>query len=166
MPVTPFHFGPGLLLHAMAPRRVSFMAFCASNVAIDVESLVNLVRGHDPVHAFFHSFVGATLAGVATAGLVLASRQAGRGLRLPNLFGWLDLSPVAIAVGALLGAWSHVLLDGMMHADLRPFLPFGDANPLLHTLSLGALHLGCLAAGAAGALLLAWRQWRRRGALP
>lgn len=162
MPVTPFHFGPGLLLHAMAPRRVSFMAFCASNVAIDVESLVNLVRGHDPVHAFFHSFVGATLAGAATAAAMLASRQVGRGLRLPNLYGWLDLSSAAIAVGALLGAWSHVLLDGVMHADLRPFLPFdGDSNPFLNFVSLGALHLGCVAAGGAGLLLLAWRQWRR-----
>ena len=167
MPVTPFHFGPGLLLHAMAPRRVSFMAFCASNGLIDVESLVNLVRGHDPVHAFFHSFAGATRAGVAAAGLMLASRQAGRRLRLPNPFGWLELSFGAIVVGALLGAWSHVLLDGVMHSDLRPFLPFdGDANPFLHFVSLGALHLGCVAAGGAGALLLGWRHWRTGGLLP
>ena len=162
MPVTPFHFGPGLLLHAIAPRRVSFMAFCAANVAIDVESLVNLVRGIDPVHAFFHSVVGATLAGVATAAAMLGAWVLGRRLRLPNLFGWLDLTPAAIAAGSLLGAWSHVVLDAIMHPDLRPFAPFDPANPLLHAVSLGLLHGGCVAAAGLGMLLLALRRLRDR----
>jgi hypothetical protein len=162
MPVTPFHFGAGLLLHAMAPRRISFMAFCAANVAIDVESLVNLVRGHDPVHAFFHSAIGATLAGAGTAGLMLAAVGIGRRWRLPDLFQWLRLEPPAIVAGSMLGAWTHVLLDGVMHPDLRPLAPFSEANPLLHLVSLGVLHLGCVAAAAVGALLLAWRQWRSR----
>ena len=49
MPFTPFHFGPGAALHALAPRHVSFMAFCGTNVLIDVESLVNLVTGRRAV---------------------------------------------------------------------------------------------------------------------
>jgi hypothetical protein len=67
MPITPFHFGPGALLHAMAPRHVSFIAFCAANVLIDVESLYNLVNQRHPVHAFFHTYAGATLAGSRSA---------------------------------------------------------------------------------------------------
>jgi hypothetical protein len=157
MPVTPFHFGAGLLLHGMAPRRVSFLAFCAANVAIDVESLVNLVRGHEPVHAFFHTFVGATLAGAATAAAMVGACALGRRLRLPNLFGWLDLGPVAIGTGTMLGAWSHVVLDAIMHPDLRPLAPFLQGNPLLHRVSLDALHVGLLVAGGAGAVLLAIR---------
>lgn len=27
MPLTPFHFGPGALIHSAAPRHVSFLAF-------------------------------------------------------------------------------------------------------------------------------------------
>ena len=42
MPVTPFHFGPGAALHAVAPKHVSFLAFCAANILIDLESLYNL----------------------------------------------------------------------------------------------------------------------------
>lgn len=42
MPVTPFHFGPGALLHATAPRHVSFLAFCGANVLIDLEPLYYL----------------------------------------------------------------------------------------------------------------------------
>jgi hypothetical protein len=164
MPVTPFHFGPGLLLHAMAPRRVSFMAFCAANVAIDVESLVNLVRGNEPVHAFFHTFVGATLAGSATAATMGLACRLGRRWRWPDLFGWLSLTPRRLTAGALLGAWTHVVLDCVMHRDIRPFSPFSQANPLLGLVSLDTLHLGCVGAGVAGALLLGSRYLRTRDA--
>jgi len=42
-------------LQAIAPRHISFLAFCAANVLIDVESLYNLVQRRHPVHAFFHT---------------------------------------------------------------------------------------------------------------
>ena len=65
MPFTPFHFGPGALVHAVAPRHVSFVAFCAANVAIDVEPLVWMLRGEPPLHRFAHSFVGALAVALA-----------------------------------------------------------------------------------------------------
>ena len=37
-----------------------------------------------------------------------------------------------------------------MHADIRPFAPFSDANALLGIVSLRALHLSCVIAGAVG----------------
>ncbi len=43
MPFTPFHFGPAGAIHVLAPRHVSFIAFCACNVFIDVESRHYLV---------------------------------------------------------------------------------------------------------------------------
>ena len=162
MPVTPFHFGPGLLLHAVAPRRVSFLAFCATNVLIDVESLVNLLRGNDPVHAFFHTYVGATLAAAGASALGWTAVRSGRRIGLPNLFGWLDLALPAIVAGALLGAWSHVALDSVMHSDIRPWAPFSAANPMLRLVPLGWLHLGCVAAGALGLMVLGWRHARPR----
>jgi hypothetical protein len=39
MPITPFHFGSAVIVHAVAPKQVSFLAFCAANVLIDVEPL-------------------------------------------------------------------------------------------------------------------------------
>jgi len=44
MPFTPCHVGPGLLLKSAAPRRVSVVAFALANVAIDVETLVHILR--------------------------------------------------------------------------------------------------------------------------
>ena len=60
MPVTPFHFGPGAAFHALAPRHVSFLAFCAANVLIDIEPLYFILTGQYPVHRFFYTYIGAT----------------------------------------------------------------------------------------------------------
>jgi membrane-bound metal-dependent hydrolase YbcI (DUF457 family) len=159
VPFTPFHFGPGLALAGLT-RRASFVAFVAANVLIDLESGWNLWRHAYPVHAFFHSALGATLT-IAPAALLaaLACRigvRAGVITRRP--------APAALALGAALGAWSHVVLDAVMHADARPLGPFGDGNPLLGAIPLAALHAGCLLAGVFGAVALVVSGWRRRAA--
>jgi membrane-bound metal-dependent hydrolase YbcI (DUF457 family) len=158
MPITPFHFGPGALLHAMAPRHVSFIAFCAANVLIDVESLYNLVNHRHPVHAFFHTYAGATLAALACIGAFVALRKLARTLPLPNLFAWQQLSLRQVAIGAALGAWSHVALDSLMHADIAPLAPITSENALLGAVGLGVLHGSCLLAGLAGLAVLGVRK--------
>jgi hypothetical protein len=50
-----------------------------------------------------------------------------------------------------------------MHSDLRPLAPFSGANALLGTVSLGALHVGCVLSGVLGALLMVTAFMRRRG---
>jgi hypothetical protein len=71
MPVTPFHFGPGAAIHSLAPKRVSFLAFCVSNVLIDIEPLYFMLTKQFPLH-----------------------RQ--------------DLRVMPVAVGAMIGAYSHM----------------------------------------------------------
>src|SRR4029453_4585573 len=66
----------------------------------------------------------------------------------PSLKG--ELSGVGIMIGALVGGVSHPFLDGIMHQDVRPFAPWGDANPFLGVIGLEALHLGCLFLGLVG----------------
>lgn len=153
MPITPYHFGPGLLLKGIAPRAISLTAFAVANVVIDVESVVNLLAGRYPVHATLHTF-GAALAvgslsggGVALLGQALKARSTEWGWR-PSL------------VGGVLGGFSQPLLDGVMHADIRPLLPFTNANPLLHVVDLHTLHLVCVLTGGVGMLVLGWRRWR------
>ena len=160
MPFTPFHFGPGAALAAAAPRHVSFIAFCGTNVLIDVESLINLVTGRHPVHAFFHTVIGATLAAAAATLLLSGACRIGRRWRLPSLFGWRDLDVRPIAIGAFAGAWSHVLLDSIMHGDIVPFAPLSRANALFGVVPLDVLHAGCAVAGVVGLVLLAWRDAR------
>jgi membrane-bound metal-dependent hydrolase YbcI (DUF457 family) len=152
VPITPFHFGPGAALHAVAPRHVSFLAFCAANVLIDVESLYNLVNQRHPVHAFFHTYVGASLVIIAVGSLFVAARWFAGRFWLPNLLRWRNLSLRQVIVGAALGAYSHVVLDSVMHSDIQPLAPFSSANALLGALPLSILHIACVVLGLLGVL--------------
>ena len=124
MPITPFHFGPGVLFHSAAPPRVSFLAFVAANGITDVESIYNVLAGNFPDHRFLHTFVGAALVTALTVALFMATRRLARSVTLPNWFQWQKLPLAAVIVGAALGAFSHIVLDGIMHADMRPLAPW------------------------------------------
>jgi membrane-bound metal-dependent hydrolase YbcI (DUF457 family) len=148
VPITPFHFGPGAAIHSAAPRHISFLSFCAANVLIDIEPLYYMLTGQAPLHRFFHTYIGATLVALATVLLFLVARRVVT----------TNLSIRAVAVGAFLGTYSHIVLDSVMHADIRPFAPFSDTNPLLAVVSLRALHLFCVIAGALGIVALPVRR--------
>jgi membrane-bound metal-dependent hydrolase YbcI (DUF457 family) len=158
MPVTPFHFGPGAAIHAATPRYVSFLAFCAANILMDIEPLYYMLTQQYPLHRFFHTYIGASLVAAATVALFAVGRRMAGNLRLPTLR--------AVVLGAVVGAYSHVLLDSIMHRDIRPLAPFSDANPLLGARSLSALHWSCLVLGLAGALTVAWSASRTPSAHP
>jgi membrane-bound metal-dependent hydrolase YbcI (DUF457 family) len=153
VPITPFHFGPGVLLHSAAPRRVSFIAFVAANGITDVESIYNVLAGNFPVHRFLHTFVGATLVTALTVALFMAMRRLARSVSLPNWFEWRQLSSIAVVTGAALGAFSHIVLDGIMHADMHPLAPWSGANPFFQVIPLSTLHWACIISGVAGVLL-------------
>lgn len=163
MPFTPFHFGPGAMLHAVAPRQISFLAFCAANVLIDIEPLHGMLTQQPRLHGFFHTWVGATLVAAATVALFAGCRWVGRRGWLPDPFRWQALGLRAVAVGSAVGTYSHIVFDSIMHSDITPFAPFSDANPLRHVVSLATLHGACLAAGAAGLLLLGVRRLLEAG---
>lgn len=164
MPITPFHFGPGAAIHALAPRQVSFLAFCASNVLIDVEPLYFMLTHQYPVHRFFHTLIGASLIVILTVALFMGARAFAQRFWLPNLFKWRELGVFAVTIGAILGSYSHIVLDSLMHSDITPLAPFSDANPLLLLVSLNTLHWGCVAAGIVGVVILFIRQSQSRSA--
>jgi hypothetical protein len=160
MPVTPFHLGPGLSAKAVLGRHMSLTVFGLSQVAMDVEPALRILRGDFALHGFTHTYLGATLIGAAVIGV-------GGPVRRYLLTHWLpDLgarptgappepSPLtrrAAAVGAFAGTYSHVLLDSLMHADMAPLAPFADNNPLLGLVSVVTLHAACVVTGLLGAL--------------
>ena len=55
-----------------------------------------------------------------------------------------------VTIGAALGAYSHVVLDSVMHRDIRPLAPASMENVLLGIISLSALHWWCIALGIVG----------------
>ena len=70
---------------------------------------------------------------------------------------------VAAISGALLGGYSHVLLDSFLYTDIRPIAPFSDSNVMLNALSSLEVYLACLALGLLGGFALAARWlWRRQ----
>ena len=159
MPFTPFHFGPGALVHSAAPKHISFLAFCGANVLVDVEPLYFMVTHQYPIHRFFHTYVGATIAATIVVAMFALARRV-----MPRLLDTFRLSSLgvrAVALGAVIGTYSHVLLDSLMHADMNPFAPFSDANPLLGAVFLNTLYGFCLLAGFVGAVVIGVRYWLR-----
>lgn len=170
MPVTPFHFGPAALAKAITPRCFSFIVFGLTQVVIDTEPLYYMARGAWPIHRFFHTYLGATVVAVLAA---FAGRPLCEGvLRLwnrrlsPTQRDWLGvastISFAAAATGAFFGAYSHVLLDSIMHSDMRPLAPLSNGNSLLHVASIEHLYISCAGLGAAGGVMLLRLLARRR----
>jgi membrane-bound metal-dependent hydrolase YbcI (DUF457 family) len=161
MPITPFHFGPGAFLKAIAPRQVSWTAFALTNGLIDLEPILLFLFTGEPAHRFFHTLPGATLAALAAVWpgrIACASwlRFWNRQLS-PAQARWLGCEPSINArqalVGALLGAWSHLILDMAMHVDVRPLWPAIGTNPWHGWMSVDGLHVLSTAAALAGLAL-------------
>ena len=163
MPATPFHLGPGLLIKAAAPRQFSMAAYSLAQVVIDVESGYYLLQGEYPVHRQAHTFLLGGLIGML-CGLIV-SRIGGWWARprdaVPEALAAEFRMPVAVVSGVFGGIF-HSVLDGIMHADIRPFRPFTEANPLYELVSIRTLYLFCTITGLVGAALLLARERRSR----
>lgn len=166
MPFTPFHFGPGAAIKAALGRRFSFTVFCFAQVATDCETAWYMLNGEYPWHRFCHTFVGATLVGAFS---VLVGRPICR-LALRILQAVFELgapprAPVSIPLGsavagAFIGTYSHVVLDGIMHSDVAPLMPFSADNPFYQWLTSSALHAWCAGLGFFGMIYAAVAYWR------
>ena len=171
MPVTAFHLGPGIAAKAVLGRHVSLMVFAFSQVAMDVEPVAHVLRGDAVLHGFAHTYVGAALVAALS---IVAGRPVCQWLlqRWPpdpdsTFLSWL-VGPTRIPwraaiVGAVLGTYSHIFLDSIMHADMQPLAPFVETNTMLGAISTGSLHLVCLASGGLGVVALALVFIFRRG---
>ena len=170
MPITPFHFGPAVAAKAISPGYFSFLVFGFTQLVIDAEPAYFIARGDWPIHRFFHTYLGATVAAVfaVALGRPLGELVIGvwnRRLR-PSLRSRLEVAPriplIAAASGAFLGAYSHILLDSVMHSDIRPFSPWSDRNGVLGLMSIGQLYLLCSGFALLGGILKLLVLSRRR----
>jgi hypothetical protein len=117
-------------------------------------------------HKFFHSIIGATIVAVvcATLGKPLCEyglklwnnnltpedkRWLGSGIKISHLSAW---------TGAVIGAYSHLILDSIMHLDIKPLAPFTDENQLLGILGVMELHVLCLILLGAGGIFYLLRE--------
>ena len=159
MPFTPLHMGPGLLIKAPMQGAFSLMVFGWTQILIDIQPLVVLLTGHGALHGISHTYLGATPIALLAA---LSGKYAGEfGLRVLRRPEFLPIGWRTAFASAFIGAYSHVAIDGIMHADMSPLWPFATARMLYGIIPVETLHLLCLASallGIAGYCLV--RRWR------
>ena len=131
MPLTPFHLGPALVLALVLLWFVDLPALLLGSIAPDIEAAAAVMWFRDwpfPVHGFLHSFVGGTLLSLVLAVVIFPVRKH---LEIPLRFLKLDQkrSFPRIFAGALIGVYSHTLLDAPLYTDIKPFWPL-NLNPL------------------------------------
>jgi hypothetical protein len=158
MPFTPFHLGPGALFKGAGATRFSFMVFGGSQVLMDIEPLIRIAQRAEVLHGVTHTVAGALAIGLAAGATGKPISEA--------VLKWLGLLRVPITwtvsfMTGLIGTYSHILLDGIMHADMNPLWPFADGNPLLGLLDVGLLHVVCAICGVVGSIAIAVR-WSMR----
>jgi len=132
MPLTPFHLGPALALALVLIWFVDLPALLLGSVAPDIEAAAAMMWFRDwpfPIHGFLHSFVGGTLLSLVLSAAIFPIRKH---LETPLRFLKLDQkrSFPRIFAGALIGVYSHILLDAPLYTDIKPFWPL-DLNPFL-----------------------------------
>lgn len=154
MPFTPYHMGPGLLLKAVLRGSFSLLVFGWTQFLMDLQPLFALTTGVGKLHGFTHTYVGATLIALVAAvsgkyfgelGLAVLAGDPPRDRR-PTIAWWVA------AVSAVVGSFSHVALDSLMHRDMAPYLPVSSANHLLGLVTVPTLHRACLVSGIVGAV--------------
>lgn len=174
MPFTPIHLGAGLAFKALGVRHFSLIGFGLTQIAVDIEPLLGLIHGWAVLHGRSHSLLGATaIAAVVTPltrWLVPPLLHLGnRYLDAHDLARWREAEDpdwLAAATGCLLGAWSHALMDAVMHPDLQLFWPWSPARPLYGALSNSYLEIVCVAAAVFGVAVWFFRGLRSRRIWP
>lgn len=165
MPLTPFHFGPALLLGLVFFSYLDFPTFLVASVIIDVEPiLVVSLRLDYPLHGFFHSFLGGTSLALLLAWIMGKTRRYFSPFLSFFMLGqkW---SIKKILIASLSGVYIHILLDSRMHMDIRPFYPL-NLNPFLtqSTSSVLGIYMLCIWSFIGGLtiyaikLFLVWRK--------
>jgi hypothetical protein len=167
MPVTPFHIIAAVPIKAIAPKQFSWSIFALTNVVIDLEPIMLYLVTLNPQHLFFHTIIGATLIAILCATFGKRWCEIAIDIWNDEIRGkpearWFTserkISKTSAWAGALIGAWSHLLLDSFMHDDIKPLSPFTNANFLLGTIDIVWLHSICLIFGLLGGLALLIRR--------
>jgi membrane-bound metal-dependent hydrolase YbcI (DUF457 family) len=152
MPMTAYHFGLHGFIGLLFKKWLDIPVLILANVIIDVEVLFHskYIPGDPLTHwhyahrvFYFHTLLIGGLVGLAF-GLSL--------FPLKKLFGKimeffrLSYKPTLLKMGisGLLGAWLHVVVDGIYHRDVQMFWPNTNYNPLRNIISRQAVRIYCL----------------------
>jgi hypothetical protein len=158
VPFTPFHLGPGALFKVIGGDRFSFLIFGGSQVLMDIEPVVRMIRGDAILHGVTHTVAGALPIAIIAA--AVGRPIINEVIRIFN-FGMRPIDWTVASVSALIGTYSHIGLDAIMHRDMNPLWPIINGNHILGVISVGLLHALCVAAGLFGGSFVGHRALRK-----
>ena len=151
MPFTPYHMGFGLIAKSAKPAKVSLIMFGFSQIVIDLQQLYkHIMSPHGfAYHGLTHTIIGATLVAIICLPC--------RGL-LERIFRLTISKPSAI-YGVLIGVYSHLLLDSLVHSEVSQqlFWPFHIDSHLYGFIYLHGMNKLCIIMGIIGLILL-WQK--------
>jgi Flp pilus assembly protein protease CpaA len=152
LPFTPYHLGPALAIGLPLRKYIHAPTFILANVIVDVEGLLVLVLGLNyPLHGYLHTFLLASLFGVALAVVMFFLERFLQPVYKAFLLET-DNKPrlSAFVVAGVLGTVLHVLFDAPLYTDIQPFYPLTTANPLLNTVSSANVYAATIWLGVLG----------------
>ena len=149
MPFTPYHFGPALLVGVLLFPFIDFATVIVASVILDLEPLaVIFFNLPGPLHAFFHTYLGATIVALVLSICIYPFRKYIN--EIVSFFGLRQESSFRhILPASLIGTYSHVLLDSFLYVEMNPFFP-ALGNPFVGFLAFGFVYNLCLVLGIIG----------------
>lgn len=162
MPFTPFHMGPGIAIKALLQGSFSLMVFGWAQIVMDIQPLIVLISREGHLHGFSHTYVRGALIAVFSALSGKYLSEIGLFILGVNRDWQVKIAWWVAFLSAFVGTFSHVLLDSIMHADVKPFSPFSTHNSFLGLITVQELHKLCLYTGAIGGILYFAINWARK----
>ncbi|WP_114578795.1 hypothetical protein [Saliphagus sp. LR7] len=164
MPLTPYHLGIGIFLGVALFRWLDFPTLCIGTMIVDLRAIaIYFGPFAGNLHGPLHTMLGGTLLAGVFAVAMFKTKPIWNRIGAP--FG-LAQKPTLyhIAAGSLVGIYSHLILDAIMHADMQPFYPL-SGNPLLGLMYLSEVYIICVAGFLFGGLLYITHlyRWKKGG---
>jgi membrane-bound metal-dependent hydrolase YbcI (DUF457 family) len=151
MPITPYHFGPNGFVGLVFKKLLDLPVLVLTNIIIDAEVLFRIEKYTGPLTHWnfphrvfhFHTLLIGGLVGILFGLALFPFRSI---LQKIMVFLRLNYKPTALkmALSGLLGAWLHVLVDGIYHWDVQIFWPNSHYRPLWNLLSQSQVRYLCL----------------------
>jgi hypothetical protein len=151
MPFTLLHLAPALLIALLLFSMVNIVMVAFASLVPDIDYI--FFGGH----SIFHTLLGATLLGLVLGFIGYSIRDS-----LPDamrsLFGKKTHHFNRVMYSAMLGTWSHVLIDALSYPDVQPFFPL-PMNPLYGLVSPDTVFIGCIVSLV---IVLMWAYYKLR----
>lgn len=145
--------GPGILIKALLQGSFSLMVFGWAQILMDLQPLLSMITGEGELHGFSHTVIGATLFALLAA--LTGKHLSETGLKMLGLAGN-PTTPIRwrIAfISAFIGTYSHVLLDSIMHSDIKHLYPLEINNQMHGIITAESLYQLCVYSGLLGATI-------------